>query len=279
MLGDVVEFLLCPHCGEDLSLKRGSVRCERGHSFDVARQGYVSLLSGAASPTTGDRAAMVHARAEFLGSGHYASLTQAVADATVSALGPMDGCIVDVGAGTGHYLAGVLDTVVGIVGVAADVSRHALRRAARAHPRLGAVGCDVWRQIPVRTGAAVLVLNVFAPRNGAEMSRILRPGASLIVVTPTTRHLGELVSRLGLLTVDRAKEERVADTLHPYFALAKQTTHEFSLALSRRDVANLVTMGPSAWHSRADSIEQRTLALPDPTTATASVTLSVYERR
>lgn len=279
MLADIVEFLACPHCDEALTLSPRSLRCRRGHSFDVSRQGYVSLLSRAASRSVGDTAAMVAARAAFLGSNHFASLADAVADASVGAVGPRDGCIVDVGAGTGYYLARVLDAVAGTAGVAADVSRYALRRAARAHPRLGAVACDAWRQLPVRTGAAMLVLNVFAPRNAAEMSRILRPGAFLMVVTPTSRHLAELVAPLGLLNVDRDKDERLAATLDTYFDVVEQRTHEFSVSLSRRDAANLVAMGPSAWHTRRELIDERTGALPDPVTATASVTLSVSRRR
>lgn len=279
MLADVVEFLACAHCGEALTMGPGSLRCEHGHSFDVSRHGYASLLAKGGSRTAGDTAAMVAARAAFLGSGHYAPLADALTDAAVGALGARHGCIVDVGAGTGYYLARVLDAVACRTGVAVDVSRYALRRAARAHPRLGAVACDAWRRLPVRTGAAVLVLNVFAPRSAAEMSRVLQPGASLVVVTPAPRHLAELVGPLDLLRVDRDKEQRLADALAPYFAPAEQRAHEFSLSLRRRDAANLVAMGPSAWHIPANVIDERLLALPDPMPVTASVTLSVFERR
>jgi hypothetical protein len=62
-----------------------------------------------------------------------------------------------------------------------------------------------------------LVLSVFAPRNGAELRRILSPAGRLLVVTPQRDHLGEIVRPLGLLPVDKRKEERLADTLGPYF--------------------------------------------------------------
>ena len=47
------------------------MRCASGHGFDVARQGYVNLLSGKAS-VDGDSADMVAARAAVLDAGHYA---------------------------------------------------------------------------------------------------------------------------------------------------------------------------------------------------------------
>ncbi len=76
------------------------------------------------------------------------------------------GCAADVGAGPGYYLAAVLGQLPGRAGLALDVSKFALRRAARAHPRIGAVAADAWRRLPVADGAAAVVVNVFAPRSG-----------------------------------------------------------------------------------------------------------------
>ena len=61
----------------------------------------------------------------------------------------------------------------------------------------------------MRDGVAAVVLSVFAPRNGEEMARILAPGGALVAVTPTTRHLYELVGPLGLLSVPDDKEDRL----------------------------------------------------------------------
>ena len=36
--------LLCPICGKELEKVEKSCRCGGGHSFDIARQGYVNLL-------------------------------------------------------------------------------------------------------------------------------------------------------------------------------------------------------------------------------------------
>jgi 23S rRNA (guanine745-N1)-methyltransferase len=52
---------------------------------------------------------------------------------------------VDAGAGTGYYLREVLNALEAASGVALDASRSAAQRAARAHPRVGAVVCDIWR--------------------------------------------------------------------------------------------------------------------------------------
>jgi 23S rRNA (guanine745-N1)-methyltransferase len=276
VLDDVLELLHCPHCGEGLARAAGSVACRNGHAFDVARHGYLSLLPGDARLGSADTAEMVAAREAFLAAGHFEPLAEALGEESERALAGLDGgCVVDLGAGTGWYLARVLDRLPGRPGLALDLSKHALRRAARAHPRIGAVACDAWRGLPVRDGVAALVLSIFAPRDGAEIARVLRPGGALLVVTPTQRHLSELVSALGLLTVDERKEERLGAKLDAHVVLDRRVEREWSLTLGRADVANAVAMGPSARHVSPEELESGIAAMP----ATASVTISTYARR
>ncbi|KWX07258.1 hypothetical protein TR74_19335, partial [Carbonactinospora thermoautotrophica] len=109
MLEDVVRFLICPYCAAGLALAERTLRCRAGHTFDVARQGYVNLLPGGSRPAgSGDTAAMVAAREAFLAKGHYAPLARCVAQHASAGEIADDGCVVDVGAGTGYHLAEVL---------------------------------------------------------------------------------------------------------------------------------------------------------------------------
>jgi len=270
----VQDLLACPVCGAGLARRAGAMRCGHGHSFDVARQGYVNLLAGDAPPGLGDSAEMVAARAAFLDAGHFDALLGAVADATWEAAGDEPGAVVDVGAGTGHYLAASLDRMPARAGLALDASRYAARRAARAHPRAGAAICDVWRVIPVREGAARVVIDVFAPRNGEEIARVLAPGGTLIVVTPTERHLAELRGPLAMLAVDGRKEERLTASLAPHLSGVEHGEIEVGLTLDRRALRQLVAMGPSARHTGPAELAERVCALPGSMHATASVTLT-----
>jgi 23S rRNA (guanine745-N1)-methyltransferase len=286
LLDDVLGRLRCPHCGRQLTRAGGSLRCGARHSFDVARQGYVSLLQPGAR-SGGDTAAMVRAREEFLATGHFAPVAAALADAAAGIAGPGSetgsarepGCVLDAGAGTGYYLAAVLDRLPGLAGLALDASRHALRRAARAHPRIGAVGCDAWQPLPVADAAADVVLNVFAPRHGAELRRVLRPRGRLLVVTPAADHLAELTGPLGLLRVDERKRERLEDNLGPSFDLVAEREHRGAMALSHREMAALAAMGPSSWHASPAATAERIASLPDPLTVTRAVSLMVLRPR
>lgn len=297
MLAEAVRLLACPLCGSHfaemasaLGEKRsrgvspastgsGSLLCGEGHSFDIARRGYVNLLAGGARAGLGDTAAMVAARAAFLDAGHFDPLVSAVAQAAQEAAGDEPGGVVEVGAGTGHYLAAALDRMPARAGLALDASRCAARRAARAHPRADAVVCDVWRALPLRDGTARVLIDVFAPRNGVEMARVLAPAGTLLVVTPTERHLAELREPLGMLAVDEHKAERLDAALGPHLVAGRRTEVEAEMELAHSTLRDLAAMGPSAHHSDPAVLERSISALGDRVSVTASVALTRWRPR
>ncbi|MCG5445518.1 23S rRNA methyltransferase [Micromonospora sp. NIE79] len=288
----ILDRLRCPVCGEPLSEATAgttsALRCPRRHSFDIARQGYVNLLAGRA-PHVGDSAEMVAARADFLAAGHYDSISAALCDAATEAVGRLRATptpdvetyplVVDAGAGTGRYLGAVLAALPDAVGLALDVSKPALRRAARAHPRAAAALADTWQRLPLADASTAVLLNVFAPRNGPEFHRVLDRAGTLLVVTPDTDHLAELVDALDLLRVDPDKADRVAGSLGGHFTPVSSAVHRTELALTRPEVATVVGMGPSAWHTDPGALAARLAALPEPVRVTVAVRLDVLRPR
>jgi 23S rRNA (guanine745-N1)-methyltransferase len=269
-------LLACPVCGRPLeALPGGSgLRCSEGHSFDRARQGHVTLLPPGHRPPSGDSAAMVADRVAFLEAGHYAGITAALADA-VCADG-LPASLLDLGGGTGHHLGGLLDRLPDAVGVVLDSSPYAARRAARAHLRAVAVVADTWARLPVRNGALDRVLVVFAPRNGPEIARVLRPGGRLVVVTPAADHLEELVGPLDLLRVDPDKAGRLAASLEPGLQPVRTAVHRSELALPRAAAATLVGMGPHARHRTTGELGAAVDRLAEPVRVTLSVDVTTH---
>ncbi len=278
MTATAARALRCPICREAFDLDSDSrvLRCVRGHSFDVAREGYVNLQVGAAVHA-GDSAEMVAARAAFLGSGHYEFIVGAVARLAIRTAGDAD-VVVDAGAGTGYYVNSVLNALPGAAGIALDASKAAIRRAAKAHPRASGVVTDVWSSLPVGDRVSGLVMNIFAPRNGREFRRILRDDGTLVVVTPQPGHLAELRDVLRLISVDAKKEERLETSLADFEKIhAEDLTR--TLALSHQEMRLLVGMGPSARHVDPDELESRIAELPEPVLVTASVQVAGYRPR
>lgn len=277
---EAVSALACPSCGRSLSLVGGSLVCNDLHNFDLARHGYVNLLPGGARPGTADSAAMVSARARFLGSGAFAFIGEAVVAATRDHLATStEGVVVDVGAGTGWLLAQVLEALPDRSGIALDISKYAARRAASSHPRTFSVVCDAWSTLPLLTGATSAILSFFAPRNSAEFARILARDGLLVVVTPRTDHLEQIITPLRLIAVDPRKTERLEAAFAEHFSLEDVHPLTSAMQLTREQVSDIAAMGPSAHHTVAEQVSAAVAKLADLTEVTASVDIRIMRRR
>ncbi|MGI8647359.1 MAG: hypothetical protein DLM55_01220 [Acidimicrobiales bacterium] len=276
-LSRALVILQCPVCQQPLRLWGKSVLCPERHTFDLARQGYLSLLSGQSRLGTGDTAQMVAARESFLASGHYQPLGTALAELAHCLAGEVgQQYVVDLAGGTGYYLSHVLDVLPGWTGVTVDASKFAVRAAARAHSRAAAIAADVWAELPFANNSTAIVMSIFGPRNAPEIERILRPGGVFIVVTPTDDHLRELVETLGLLSVDDRKQARLDAILKDFELIARPKTLTYSAAMTPHEIEQVVLMGPSARHLDHDELARRITGMPATQPVTVSVRLAAY---
>lgn len=270
-MAGVADLLVCPRCGAPLTVAPGQLRCPDGHAYDLARQGYLNLLA-TRPPTHADTVQMVAARTAFLAAGHYDPLITALP------IDPSAEVIVDTGAGPGSHLAGVLGSRPSARGLAIDISVPACRRAAGAHPRIGAVVADVWAGLPVRDAVADTIMVVFAPRNFAEFARVLGPDGQLIIVTPEPDHLHELVRDLGLMSVAPDKSSRLQSGADRWFEISTTRSIQFELRLTGGELEQVVLMGPNAFHVDTAVIAER-LARTAPATVTVSCTITELRAR
>jgi 23S rRNA (guanine745-N1)-methyltransferase len=275
----ILPTLRCPVCGAGLSRDGGAVRCVAGHSFDIARHGYLSLLTGA-RPTSGDDAGMVQARRRFLEGGAYAPLREAITDLAMRA-SPQARVVLEAGCGTGYYLAGVLDALPDGLGLGLDSSARALRVAAKAHPRAAAAAWDSFRApFPLAPLSVDLVLDVFAPRNPAEFQRMLRPDGRLIVARPRNEHLAQLRGQVERMAgIDPVKEERLHRALDPYFEAVDLEAIEYVAPLTPQEAADLVLMTPGARHLTEGDPGDDLASVALPAEVTVSVLATAYRPR
>jgi 23S rRNA (guanine745-N1)-methyltransferase len=218
------------------------LRCEAGHSFDIARQGYVNLL-GASEPANADTANMLDARARVHAAGVFDTVTDIIAT-----LAKGRSKVLESGAGTGHYLAGALGTDPDALGVAVDVSKAAARHCVRTDSRIAALVADVWQPLPLRDGSLEAVLAVFAPRNLPEFARVLHPDGRFIAVTPRAGHLVGLRDAYGLLDIPTAKAEQLAAAAAEFFDLLDTRVVKYRVPVDEALATDLIAMGPNAFH-------------------------------
>lgn len=282
MLSHIVDILADPNDGTALSGADDFSRLvsESGHSFDVAKQGYVTLAAGAGLKHKGDDMDMVNARETYLAMGHFAPFVEAVTGAVQDALDSASlaeskpASLLEVGAGTGYYLAHTLDSIAEARGVGLDISPHAAKHLAKCHPRVGAVVADVWERLPIQDESVDAISVVFAPRNPAEFQRVLAPGGQVIVLTPGAGHLDELREPLGILGVEEGKVERMYEQAEGFLEQAADPVDiSFPIELDKASVAAQVGMSPSARHISAGELAERMAALPPTLTVTARARL------
>ena len=189
--------LLCTvrDCRAPLAREAARAVCERGHSFDVARSGYINLLQPqdrrAKSP--GDSAEVVAARRRFLE--RYAvplDFREYVRRASARP-GRAEACptLLDVGCGEGHYL-GIVKAHFGCEAHGVDISVPAIDAAARAHRDCTFVVANADRFLPYADASFDLVMSINARLNPPEFRRVLRDGGTLLVSSLGADDLREL---------------------------------------------------------------------------------------
>ncbi|MCR9185610.1 MAG: methyltransferase domain-containing protein [Halieaceae bacterium] len=189
--------LICPLDGLPLTVSHASWRCPSGHSFDIARRGYVNLLAvqNKRSRDPGDSQAMVAARSRFLNAGHYQPLAAAVAHQVLESASPAAplSCI-DAGCGEGYYLRELARAAGGarpltLGGV--DISKWAVQEAARQDKRMAWMVASN-AGLPVATSSVDRLLCLFGFPVYAEFARVLKPAGELLLAEAGPAHLKAL---------------------------------------------------------------------------------------
>ena len=261
--------LICPLCGEQLNRQDHTLICPKGHSFDVARQGYVNLLTVQQkhSLAPGDTRQQVLSRRAFLEAGYYAPIAQALVDAAKQY--GADGPILDVGCGEGYYSAR-LSQALGLSLTGLDISKEAVRCAAAKYKDAQWL-CATAAHIPVADHTAGLLTSLFALTLPEEFHRVLKPGGLYFQVLAAEDHL------LGLKSIiyDQLthKEKRVTQAL-PGFRLLSSENIRFSFTVEGEQVRQLLSMTPHVFRIGKDGAQRlrETRSLTD----TASCVLNVF---
>lgn len=180
-----MSILICPVCGHDLAPQPHSFVCPQGHTFDLAKEGYLNLLlsSQRRSRHPGDAPQAARARRAFLSGGYYAPLRAFVA-AHLCGDVVLDACC-----GEGYYTSAAAECGHETYGF--DIAKDMARLAAKADKRSFYFVAGL-HSIPVRTGSVDTLMHLFAPFADEEFARVLRPGGTLLTVIPGERHLWEL---------------------------------------------------------------------------------------
>jgi len=190
-----INTLVCPLCEEALLKQERQWRCVNGHSFDIAKQGYVNLLpvQNKKSRAPGDSKAMVEARQRFLDSGVYQPIAERLVEIVDHCLST-EASLLDAGCGEGYYLdylakhlqAAKLLNLIGL-----DIAKPAVLAAAKRNRQLDWLVASN-RQPPVSPASVDVIICMFGFPVYEAFKKILKPGGSVILVESGRDHLIEL---------------------------------------------------------------------------------------
>lgn len=263
--------LICPVCGNELQKRDRSYVCENRHSFDIARQGYVNLLTVQQkhSLTPGDTREQVLSRRAFLEAGYYMPIAQLLVE-TAKKYG-VSGQILDIGCGEGWYSAQLAEALgASLTGL--DISKEAVRCAAAKYKNALWL-CATAAHIPVPDESADLITSLFALTLPEEFKRVLKKDGLYFQVLAAQDHLLGLKSIIYDELFFREKDS-VPDL--PGFTRLESIPIRFTFTVEGEQVNNLFSMTPHVFRIGKAGAErlQKTNVLTD----TASCVLNVFRR-
>ncbi|MGY8897198.1 MAG: putative RNA methyltransferase [Paraglaciecola sp.] len=260
---------ICPACQSPLLLTERTYKCDAGHTYDMAKEGYVNLLLAQHknSKEPGDNKQMVNARRSFLEQGHYQPLASKMAEllatylasnSSVSTEPNAPASLFDAGCGEGYYLQRILTTLnadsssIKVVGAGLDISKVAVQKAAKKYPESAFCVASSFA-IPVPDASQQGVIQVFAPSSEQEVLRILADSGLWLQVNPAPEHLTELKA-----CVYAAPAEHKAPPAVPEgFELAHEETLTFPFDLATPEMRmNLLMMTPYYWSTSVENTQR-----------------------
>lgn len=233
-------MLICPVCRQHLASAFGKYSCGRGHSFDIAKEGYVNLLrSSKSGDKMGDDKLSARCRRDFLNKGYYSPLMTALTDLFADKAGS----VLDICCGEGYYTSCLAKNEnLRVYGF--DLSKEMVRLGAK---RGGAAYFVAnLADIPVADGSFDYAVHLFAPFQEAEFLRILKSGGSLYTVVPGRYHLWGL--KQALYDTPYENDEKLPETKQLRLVGQRKITSRITLA-SPEDIDAVFRMTPYYFHT------------------------------
>ncbi|MGN1347279.1 MAG: putative RNA methyltransferase [Eubacteriales bacterium] len=293
---NVLNLLVCPVCGAALIRRERSLCCTAGHTFDLAKCGYVNLLPPGKEKNarTGDEREMVRAREAFLSLGCYDRITDRLAELIAAHAAESSLTVCDMGSGEGYHtcrLTGRLAAQTGgeVLAVGFDASKYAAERACKRAVRSGLMPADgvgaafdagtaayflpgnLFR-LPVADHCMNTAVSLFAPVAGAEAKRVLTKNGILAVVSSGAGHLMEM----RRLLYDDVHVSGELPAVPDGFSEWSRERLTYSVTLTHTDeLLALFTMTPF-YYKTTEAGRARLAACPMPFSLTVEVNYSIF---
>ena len=233
-------MLICPVCGEKLMFCDKVMCCGNGHSFDVAKEGYVNLLrSSKSGDLIGDDKISARMRRDFLNKGYYAPLMEELR----RIFADKNGNVLDICCGEGYYTSALGNNPnLNVFGF--DIAREMVRLSAKRGK--GTYFVANMANIPVAEGSMDYCTHLFAPFNEAALAKVLKDGGRLYTVIPGRFHLWGL--KQAVYDTPYENDEILPQTQQLRLVSQRKVTAQITLNC-REDIQAVFRMTPYFFHT------------------------------
>ena len=239
----------CPCCKGRLLKDEKRLTCAAGHSFDLARAGYVNLLTGKSGGVHGDNKEMIKARKAFLDEGHYLPLRDALCE-MLRDLSPKK--LLDIGCGEGFYTKGMKEALPGTLVAGIDISKDALGFAGRRLEGGAELAVASAYDLPFGDGTFDCAALLFSPFAKEEILRVLSKDGVLLMAIPGKRHLWALKS----LLYETPYENLLSEFEIEGFSLMAQRHIAYEKTFAGQTLRNLFAMTPYYYRTPKAGVER-----------------------
>ena len=272
----ILDALLCPCCGASLGCSDDgkSLLCSapKRHCFDFSADGYVNLATS--HQGGGDSKQAVRSRTEFLDSGAYGRVSDAV-NKVLCDFVTEGGIVVDAGCGEGYYSCRAAEKGFSVIGF--DLSKDAVAQAAKRAKRMGLsntfFGVGSVYDIPLWDNCADAVINIFAPCAEEEYCRLLANGGILAVAYAGPEHLMGLKRQI----YENVYENEERSDMPRSMKLIEERRVRFDLTLrGSSQIMALFSMTPYYW--RTSPADKNKLLGIEELTTEVDIIIAIYKK-
>ncbi len=257
-------ILYCPVCKNVLFKEDRVYKCEKNHSYDISKKGYINLLLANQhhSENSGDEKEMIIARRDFLNTGKYDILRNNILEVIKELLdGKKEIAIGDLGCGEGYYTCyyhkelskNFITSTIGL-----DLSKEAINQCSIRKNRdslkdvIFVIGN--LNYLPILDQSLDLIINSFAKIDEKEFFRVLSKDGYYLRILPGKNHLLEMKEVLYKeVRLNEDKEENIEG-----FSFIKKVEFLDRIELNNKEINDLFKMTPYYYKSPSEGINKLT---------------------
>jgi len=255
------EIFRCPVCsGQMQMINLQSLICSNRHCFDIAKQGYVNLLS-LAKKTKYDKR-MFEYRRMISKSGFFDPLNTVISDKIINQLRTnVPTSILDAGCGEGSHLTKIQEklfqkTTNSLLAVGIDISKEGISSAAAEYSNVIWCVADI-ANCPFANHRFNFILNILSPANYSEFQRLIADDGMVIKVIPEREFLKELRDIFYEGSEKQVYSNEITlDHFNQHFEVTDVESVRYQVNLGEMYIEPLLGMTPLSWGTTTERLQK-----------------------